>query len=49
LVKEEAQSDEDREVVNKKREMKQNKIKHVEVLEERVLKLEKQIKLRFNN
>lgn len=49
MVKEEPQSDEDREVLNKKRELKENRHKHPQVLEERVLKLEKLIKLRFGN
>ena len=48
-MKEEAQSDEDREVRTKKKEMNFNKKKHVAVMEERVLKLEKEIKLRLGN
>lgn len=49
LVKEEQQSDEDREVNTKKKEMKFNKNKNVHVMEERVLKLEKEIKIRLGN
>lgn len=49
LVKEEQQSDEDREVKAKKKEMKFNKNKNVQVMEERVLKLEKDIKIRLGN
>jgi hypothetical protein len=49
LVKEEQQSDEDREVNTKKKEMKFNKNKNVQVMEERVLKLEKEIKIRLGN
>ena len=49
IVVEEAQSDEDREVLNKKRELESNLEKHPKVLEERVLKLEKQIKKKFAN
>jgi hypothetical protein len=49
LVKEEQQSDEDREVNTKKKEMKFNKNKNVQVMEERVLKLEKDIKIRLGN
>lgn len=49
LVKEEQQSDEDREVNTKKKEMKFNKNQNVKIMEERVLKLEKDIKIRLGN
>ena len=40
---------EDREVLNKKRDIKENADRHPQVLHERILKLEKQIKLKFGN
>lgn len=49
IVKEEAQSDEDREVLHKKRDMKNNQGEHTKVIEQRVLQLEKFLKKKFGN